>query len=186
MSFRDELKVDTTDEEKILLIVEDCIFSKLKYFLNDISKSNQGSKQGKKINYAIFDNLEDAWDFYIKNIEKIDVVLLDCGVPRKPNTNVALYAGLEIMPRIINRNKNISIILNTPARIQYEGLNPNNVIYVSKNRTVLSNYMEKKSKSNNRLHFILKKLKNNNIQIHNGAQTHIVLPENKKQENKKN
>ena len=159
MGFRDEIKVDTTeDEEKILLIIEDSIFNKLKYFLSDISKSNHGLKQGQKLNYAIYDNLEDAWDFYTKHIKQIDIVLLDCGVPRKPNTNVALYAGLEIMPRIINRNNDVSIIFNTPARIQYEGLNPNNVIYVSKNRTVLSSFMERKNKSNSRLHFILETL----------------------------
>lgn len=185
MSFRDEIKVDTIDEEKTLLIVEDSIYTKLKYFLNYISNYNQVSKQNKKIRYAIFGNLEDAWDFYINHLEQIDIVLLDCAVPRKPNTDVAFYAGLEIMPRLINRKKDISIIFNTPAKIEYEGLNnPFNVIYVSKNRTVLSDTMETKCKRNSRLKFILDNLIKNNLQIHRGRQDYTVVPNSKEQKNK--
>ena len=184
MSFRDEIKVDSADKEKILLIIEDSIYSKLRYFLEDINSKNQVSKQGEKIEYAIFDNLEDAWDFFIKNREQIDIIILDCAVPRKPNTDVAFYAGLEIMPRIIRRKEDISIIFNTPARMQYDALNPNNVIYVSKNRTILSEKMEGKSQNNKRLNYILGLLRKNNLQIYEKMQNYTVVSNIKEQKNK--
>lgn len=180
MSFKDRIKVDPSEMEKTLLIVEDNVKGKLRYFF-DYLNNNEENLQFK---YRVFDNLDDAWDFYIKNIEQIDIVVLDCAVPRKPHTDVAFYAGLEIMPRIINRNINISIIFNTPARIQYEGLNPNNVIYLSKNRSILSDIMERKIKKDSRLHVVFDALKRNNSQIHRGMQTQVVLSSNSNKKHK--
>lgn len=152
--------------EKIILIVEDNVNAKLKYFLKSLEENG--------INYEVHGNLEDAFDFFNANKDRIDIVILDCGVPRKPNGDASYFGGLEIMPKFIHLNEDVSIILNTPTRLPYDALPQANVIYVSQSSTTLSDIMERKSRQDARLSDALKLLRQNNHKINDKPETYHV------------
>lgn len=145
------------NDKKVLIIAEDNINAKLRFLMEDVKKNN--------INHIITDNLEDTIDAVEENRENADIVILDCGLPRKKGEDSTFYGGIEIIHKLIRWNNDISIILNTPATIPYDALPQENVIYVCRTHTWISRIMENKVRNNQRLYNVMNMLRKNNNRI---------------------
>ena len=156
------------EQEKVLIIAEDNVNAKLRYLTKDVKDKN--------IKHELTDNLADLEELVEHHRENADIVILDCGLPRKKGDDVSFYGGIEILSRLIRWNKDISIILNTPASIPYDALPQENVIYVCKTHTWISRYMENKVRTDKRLYGVLDILRHNNNKLNQDkAERYVVL-----------
>ena len=155
------------DMEKVLIIAEDNVSSKLKTFMDDINE--------KGINHEVCNNLLDTIDAVEKYKENADIVVLDCGMPEREDGDPALYGGLEIIPRLLQWNKDMSIILNTPAMLPYDALPLESVIYVSGTKVWISRMMEAKVKNDERLHSVLDSIRKNNRMMNKDKQEFYTI-----------
>lgn len=159
MDFKDGLKIETKNGEKILLIVEDDPDRKLSFLQEDLRK--------KRIPYKVVTNYEDALEFFRQNRETVDTVILDCELPRNSSPESEIYdAGLVLIPHFIHFNPNIAIIFNTLASFSYTSFPEKNTIYTSANQTVLSSTMNEKLKRDPNLKTVFALLLKNNARTY--------------------
>ena len=78
----------------------------------------------KKLNfdYSIFKSSNSALRYVIKNLSKIDLIVLDLGLPKIDDNNFLYdkYEGLFVLEQILRKTKDIPIIINSTTVIRHE------------------------------------------------------------------
>lgn len=78
----------------------------------------------KKINfdYSIFKSSNSALRYIIENLSKIDLIVLDLGLPKLDDNNYLYdkYEGLSVLEQILRKTKDIPIIINSTTVIRHE------------------------------------------------------------------
>lgn len=138
----------------LLLIIEDNPDAKLKPFLKTLQSLN--------ISFSLQKTISDAEVYFFEHLKEITVVILDVGLPHTSHSDVSLYGGLNLMPRLIHKRTDLPIIMNTPANIPYEALPQENIIYLSRTTLHISPFMRKKLKNDQNLKQIFNLLYENN------------------------
>lgn len=82
----------------------------------------------KKLNfdYSIFKSSNSALNYIVENLSKIDLLVLDLGLPKSDDNNYLYdkYEGLFVLEQILRKTKDIPIIINSTTIIKpYDGKN---------------------------------------------------------------
>ena len=78
----------------------------------------------KKLNfdYSIFKSSNSALRYIVENLSKIDLIVLDLGLPKIDDNNYLYdkYQGLFVLEQILRKTKDIPIIINSTTVIRHE------------------------------------------------------------------
>lgn len=72
--------------------------------------------------YSIFKSSNSALRYIVENLSKIDLIVLDLGLPKIDDNNYLYdkYEGLFILEQILRKTKDIPIIINSTTVIRHE------------------------------------------------------------------
>ena len=78
----------------------------------------------KKLNYdySIFKSSNSALRYVVENLSKIDLIVLDLGLPKIDDNNYLYdkYEGLFVLEQILSKTKDIPIIINSTTVIRHD------------------------------------------------------------------
>ena len=78
----------------------------------------------KKLNfdYSIFKSSNSALRYIVENLSKIDLIVLDLGLPKIDDNNYLYdkYEGLFVLEQILDKTKDIPIIINSTTVIRHD------------------------------------------------------------------
>lgn len=76
----------------------------------------------KKLNfdYSIFKSSNSALRYIVENLSKIDLLVLDLGLPKSDDNNYLYdkYEGLFVLEQILRKTKDIPIIINSTTIVK--------------------------------------------------------------------
>ena len=188
MSFKEKMKVGI--ENEVLLIVEDRLNAKMKFFLESLQGTDGENKfleidtedgEKKTLEVKICETSGEAEVFLWNNGHRVSIAILDCAFPTKKGMDAEMWAALDLM-KIIRRGRNdVSIIINTGYDgFVYEDFSPEHVIYLSKNQLEWSNYMKNKCQNNPALRSVVGLLRENNKLKHPSSKVKERVVESKR------
>ena len=72
--------------------------------------------------YSIFKSSNSALRYIVENLSKIDLIVLDLGLPKIDDNNYLYdkYEGLFVLEQILRKTKDIPIIINSTTVIRHE------------------------------------------------------------------
>lgn len=72
--------------------------------------------------YSIFKSSNSALRYIVENLSKIDLIVLDLGLPKIDDNNYLYdkYQGLFVLEQILRKTKDIPIIINSTTVIRHE------------------------------------------------------------------
>lgn len=76
-----------------------------------------------KFNYSIFKSSNPALKYITTNLSDIDLIIIDLGLPKFEDdiSSYDKYEGLFVLEQILNKTKNIPIIINSTTVIRPKG-----------------------------------------------------------------
>ena len=72
--------------------------------------------------YSIFKSSNSALRYIVENLSKIDLIVLDLGLPKIDDNNYLYdkYEGLFVLEQILSKTKDIPIIINSTTVIRHD------------------------------------------------------------------
>jgi len=72
--------------------------------------------------YSIFKSSNSALRYIVENLSKIDLIVLDLGLPKIDDNNYLYdkYEGLFVLEQILDKTKDIPIIINSTTVIRHD------------------------------------------------------------------
>ena len=89
--------------------------------------------------YSIFKSSNSALRYIVENLSKIDLIVLDLGLPKIDDNNYLYdkYEGLFVLEQILRKTKDIPIIINSTTVIRHENYKTEKEYFKSFSPTVI-------------------------------------------------